>query len=174
MSETLPSYVPTRAVQAAVKGRESEILDALGVDWRKGRPHIQCPYPSHADNDPSWRFTPSRGRAFCTCIEGSDSILDVSMKIRECDFEAAKVFVAETLGRRDLIRQPDPAKRRHPRSDARSLMSPPADQRDDGLARTYLAHRLDIEAVEVPMPTTSVVGWKGLAYIEAPPRASKR
>lgn len=47
--------VPPRAIQEAVKGREEEILDALGVDWRAGNQHITCPYPTHDDSSPSWR-----------------------------------------------------------------------------------------------------------------------
>jgi hypothetical protein len=40
-------YVPTGEAQKAVARHETEILDALGIPWRSGRPHIDCPYPSH-------------------------------------------------------------------------------------------------------------------------------
>ena len=48
--------VSTRAIQAAIQDRETEVLDRLGLDWRAGRPHISCPYPSHSDRNPSWRW----------------------------------------------------------------------------------------------------------------------
>lgn len=35
--------VSTRAIQAAVQDRETEVLDRLGLDWRAGRPHVCCP-----------------------------------------------------------------------------------------------------------------------------------
>ena len=83
-------FVRTREIRAAVKGRESDILDALGIAWRNGRPHIACPYPNHDDHDPSWRFDTRTGRAFCTCINGpkSDDIFDVVMKLKRLDFDA--------------------------------------------------------------------------------------
>jgi hypothetical protein len=49
-------YVTTNNIQAALRGRETEILDKLGIPWRRGKPHITCPYPEHADSNPSWRF----------------------------------------------------------------------------------------------------------------------
>jgi hypothetical protein len=45
-------YVSTQDIKAAVNGRETEILTAYGIDWRKGRPHIRCPYSHHDDRDP--------------------------------------------------------------------------------------------------------------------------
>jgi hypothetical protein len=39
---------PDAVAQSRVK---TEILDALGIRWRKGKPHINCPYPAHADNN---------------------------------------------------------------------------------------------------------------------------
>ena len=51
-----------------------------GIGWRVGRPHVTCPYPDHHDGDPSWRWDSPKARAYCTCIDGSDSALDVLMK----------------------------------------------------------------------------------------------
>ena len=81
-------YVATKAIREAVRGRETDILDALGIDWRRGRPHIHCPYRDHTDNDPSWRWDERRSRALCTCIAGSDSILDV-VDLASADFVVA-------------------------------------------------------------------------------------
>ena len=52
--------------------------------------------------------------------------------------------------------------------DAASLLRPPADQRDDGLARGYLAYRLGVPPEQVPMPSTPVVGWRELPYYDPP------
>jgi hypothetical protein len=89
-------FLATKTVHAAVRGRETDILDELGIPWRQGRPHIRCPYPDHVDNNPSWRWDPKRDCAFCTCqTSKADSIFDVAMKVRRRDFEAAKILIAE-------------------------------------------------------------------------------
>lgn len=97
-------YAATADIRAAVKGRETEVLDLIVAGWRDGKPHIRCPYPDHADNNPSWRWDKRKARAFCTCIERSNSIFDVVAKVEGVDFEAAKIRVAELLKRPDLIR----------------------------------------------------------------------
>ena len=78
----------------------------------------------------------------------------------------AKLRVAEILGRQDLIKVRDGE--RHQAMDAASLLRPPADQRDESLARSYLAYRLDVPPDQVPMPSTPVVGWRSLAYYDPP------
>ena len=50
---------PTRAARQAVAGREAEILDALNIPWRSGRPHIDCPYTAHGGKD-DWRWDEKR------------------------------------------------------------------------------------------------------------------
>ena len=159
-------WVATRAIQEAVKRRESDVLQALGIPWDDGAGHITCPYPDHADANPSWRWDERKARAHCTCVGRSHSIFDVVMRYEGIDFEAAKLRVAEILGRHDLIRARDGE--RHQAMDAASLLRPPADQRDDQLARAYLAFRLGVPADEVPMPSTPVAGWRGLAYYDPP------
>jgi hypothetical protein len=62
-------YVPTKALQHAVRGREMEVLGALGIAWQDGAPHIRCPYGVHSDDHPSWRWDLSKAQAYCTCIE---------------------------------------------------------------------------------------------------------
>jgi hypothetical protein len=92
-------YVPTNDLRASLRGRETEILDALGIPWRAGAPHIRCPYPTHADNDPSWRWDQRKVRAHCTCRTDGHSALDVLMTVEGIEFEAAKVRAAELLRR---------------------------------------------------------------------------
>ena len=91
-------FILTDIAKAAVEGRETEVLDALGIEWRQGRPHINCPYPDHPDKRPSWRWCTARRRAFCTCIGATDDIFDVVMKLRASDFAEAKLYVAEVIG----------------------------------------------------------------------------
>jgi hypothetical protein len=61
-------YIATEALRQAICGREAEVLRALGIEWKKGVHHISCPYPDHADQNPSWRWDERKARAFCTCI----------------------------------------------------------------------------------------------------------
>ena len=61
------------------------------------------------------------------------------MRVEGIDFEAAKLRVAEILGRHDLIET-----KGGQRMDAASLLQPPADQRDETLGRSYLAYRLGV------------------------------
>ena len=128
-------YVTDEDFRQAVTGHETEILDALGIAWNTGHPHIKCPYGSHPDKHPSWRWDGEARRAFCTCSQGDD-IAGAVMKVRDLDYPQAKLWiVAHALHRDDLIRtigEHDPHWYLHP---------PPA-KRDDSLPRAYLAFRL--------------------------------
>jgi hypothetical protein len=105
-------FARTADIRAAIKGREPDLLDGLNIPWRDGKPHLSCPYLSHADNNPSWRWDKRKARAFCTCHTGGHSALDVLMHIEGIDFEAAKLRAAEVLNRTDLIREKRKSKRR--------------------------------------------------------------
>ena len=164
--------VPTRKIQAVVRGREPDILRSLGIDWQSGKPHIRCPYPGHPDENPSWRWDGKKARAFCTCRK-SHSIFDVVSALKGVDFEAAKVLVAGALGREDLIHQSNGDQPRYQAADAESLLNAAAENRDDALAIKYLAHRLGVTIDEVPRPSTPVVGLRELRYVDPPPRGTK-
>src|SRR5262245_11848015 len=97
-------YVPTKAIRDAVRGRESVVLTGLGIPWDGKSTHIHCPYKDHTDEHPSWRWNSLKARAHCTCAR-SASIFDVVAKVKGIDFEAAKIWIAESIGRPDLIRQ---------------------------------------------------------------------
>jgi len=159
-------WVATRPIQEAVRGREKEVLEALDIPWDDGPDHITCPYPDHADDNPSWRWDEKKRRAHCTCVDRSHSIFDVVMRRENIDFEAAKLRVAEVLGRHDLIRARDGE--RHQAMDAASLLRPPADLRDDQLLQGYLAHRLGTAPEGALLPSTPTVGWRALAYYDPP------
>jgi hypothetical protein len=150
MSDVRP-YVPTRAIREAVRGREGEILKALSIDWDANGKHIRCPYPDHDDMHPSWRWDPATQRAHCTCTT-SVSIFDVVSKVRGLDFRAARIWVAETLGRPDLTISSN--ERNYQHADAAALLSPVPDNQDDTLPWNYLAYRLGVEPECVPRPTT--------------------
>jgi hypothetical protein len=161
-------FVATAAIRQAVHGHEIEILSKLGIEWC-GKSHIHCPYPDHPDKDPSWRWDDREKRAFCTCMVGrrSHSIFDIAAKVLGLDFDAAKLRVAELLGRGDLIlekRKDDIQK-----TDAKSLLNPTADNRDDSLVFRYLGNRLGIDPDQVPRPTTPIAGLKALGYFDPPP-----
>ena len=90
-------FVATPAVRQAVRGRETDVLDKLGIDWRAGRPHIDCPYPQHGGKS-DWRWDEAKAKAFCTCVSRPDSIFDVAAKLKSIDFENKKVVtVIEVL-----------------------------------------------------------------------------
>jgi hypothetical protein len=167
---TRDTYVPTAAIRSAVIGRETEILSALGIQWGGGSQHINCPYPDHADNHPSWRWDAAKRRAFCTCTK-SGSIFDVVCKVKAVGFDAAKIITAEIIGRGDLISRPKA--QGSCRSDAGSLLNPDPDNQDDELVWLYLGRRLGIPPAEVPRPTTKVVGVRSLAYFDPPAKGRK-
>ena len=168
---TSACYVPTHAIREAVRGQETNVLRALGIQWEDGARHISCPYPDHMDRNPSWRWDARKAKAFCTCItqRGGHPILEIVKRVEGIEFDAAKLRVAEILGRRDLIET-----RGGQRMDAASLLQPPADQGDERLGRAYLAYRLGVPPETVPMPSTPVVGWRELPYYDPPGRKEKK
>lgn len=168
-------YVKTGDIKEAIRGRETEIVDSLGIAWRNGGPHIRCPYPNHEDKNPSWRWDDKACRAVCSCTQQGDGAIDVLAKMEGIDFDDAKVRVAEVLGRDDLIktkRQPVLGEQRYPSTTAKSLINPPADKRQDDLARVYLASRLGIPADQMIMPVTEWAGWREFPYFDT--KASKK
>jgi hypothetical protein len=158
-------HVPTRAISDAVTGHETAVLTALGIQWDGKSSHIHCPYLDHNDQNPSWRWNPKKQRAHCTCTP-SASILDVVAKVKGSDFEAAKIWIAEIIGRLDLIVSAND--RKYQRTDAASLLSPPPENQDDTLPWSYLGLRLDVAPECVPRPATKVVGIKSLPFFDPP------
>jgi hypothetical protein len=167
-------YVPTKAVGAAVEGREAAVLNALGIEWNGKARHILCPYPDHPDHQPSWRWDEKRKLAFCTCIgtrpgeKKAHSIFGVVCAKEKIDRDAAKIRIAQIIGRPELTIRGKGQK--YQRTDAATLLSPPPENRDDALCWAYLGHRLGIEPENVPPAATQVVGIKALAYHDPPQR----
>ena len=165
-------YVATRPIKNAAKGREGELLDKIGINWRAGHPHILCPYPQHDDSNASWRWLEPAARALCSCITKPDSIFDVISKVESIDFEQAKVRVAELLGLTDLIKVKTEGGGQ--KTDAASLLAPPSVLRDDSLPQRYLGGRTDLDPDLIPRPSTAIAGWTELAYYEASGRKGGR
>ena len=159
-------WVATRAIQEAVKRRESDVLQALGIPWDDGAGHITCPYPDHADDNPSWRWDERKARAHCTCIDRSHSIFDVVMRYRGHRLRGGQ---AARRGSPRPARSDQSQRRRTSPSDGRrEPAAATGDQRDDDLPRAYLAIGSTSRRTSVPMPSTPVAGWRALAYYDPP------
>jgi hypothetical protein len=164
-------YVKTSSIMAAVRGRELEVLGAVGIESQGGRGHIRCPYADHGgDND--WRWDNEKKLAYCSCIgrrageKRAHTIIRVVAVKEDLKFEGAKVRIAKIIGRSDLIIGSQA--RKNGRTDATSLLNPPAENRDDTLVYAYLGHRLGIDPGRVPRPATKAIGIKALAYFDPP------
>jgi hypothetical protein len=164
-------YVRTDPIKQAVLGHELDVLGAIGIDWRGGRGHIDCPYPDHGGGT-DWRWDDDTKRAICTC-KTWHSIFDVVSACESIDFAAAKIRVAEIIGRADLIEEGGGGPRGQ-KQDAGSLLSAPVEDRDDTLPQKYLAYRLGIEAAEMPTLRTRAVGLKALGYFDPPTAAGAK
>jgi hypothetical protein len=105
-------FVVVEEGHKAVFGREIEVLRSLRIDWTGARSHIKCPYPGHADRNPSWRWDRDGRKAFCTCTSTPLGIFDVWMKIKGGGFAEALVEVMLVLGRTDLVRDSDDRKKK--------------------------------------------------------------
>ena len=162
-------YVKTNEIREAVDGQEQVVLDALRIGWPSNASnshHIRCPYPQHGgEND--WRWDSRQRKAFCSCCK-PHSIFDVAIKCEGLSsFDEAKLRIAELIRRADLFKEKRAGKR-SPIHGRDVLLNPDPDNRDDGLVRSYLAHRLGIEQEAVPMPATQAVGIKALTYFDPP------
>ena len=144
-------------VKAAAKGREIEILQALGIEPNKdNQKHIDCPYPTHGGKS-DWRWDKHSKRAYCTCIKGSHSIFDVVMSVRGVDFRESLKIVAGIIG----MDWEGPKK--FPSSKPKSLMKPASNVSRSDLPENYLRSRLQRDPV---MPSTKTVGWTAFPYFE--------
>jgi len=170
-------YVRTAAIKEAVKGQELAVLAVLGIDWRPGCGHVDCPYSDHGGRS-DWRWDEAMRRAFCTCIgkrageRKSHSIFDVAVVKEGIEYEAAKIRIAQIIGRSDLIKTKNDGVR-HLATDASSLLRTSADDQDDSLPWIYLGYRLGVDPDQVPRPRTRAVGIKALGYFDPPPPGKK-
>ncbi len=62
--------------KSALRGREIELLRRLRIGWppQKKASHINCPFPGHKDEHPSWRWDEGKRRWFCSKCGGGDII----------------------------------------------------------------------------------------------------
>jgi hypothetical protein len=153
-------YVRTAEIRAAVKGHERELLDALNIPWREGKPHIRCPYRDHGDEHPSWRWDAQKRKAFCTC--GPRDVLGVMMGVEGIGFDAAKIDAAELLNRPDLIRE----RRARKRTGEGGNMTPEQRCNDTTPAGCWLADYA--EAKRLPLDFLLANGLRQISYLGSP------
>ena len=154
-------YVVVEDAHKAVYGREIEVLRSLRIDWTGARTHIRCPYPGHADRNPSWRWDQQQRKAFCTCTTSPLGIFDIWMKIKGgSGFAEACVEVMLVLGRTDLIRDSD--RKQKPKLLAPSSETPKsagctlnAYAQMKGLPANWLANELGLRDVELNLKGSS-------------------
>ena len=82
-----------RDAHGEIAGRETEVLDALKIEWRKASngKHIHCPFPDHEDRNPSWRWDTKTVRWHCTCGERSGSVFDAAIRMgRASDWKGVR------------------------------------------------------------------------------------
>ncbi len=163
----------------AIDGHQLDIINHKGIEWppaRNGVSHISCPYPNHPGNpDHNWRYDERRKKAVCTCV-GYHDVFDVLTLLRGgnhrngVEGKRSAVEALQIIGRHDLAEEGN----QHGRSDIPwhewnkqdRMLHPPADLRDDNIARTFLAARLGIDPDDVVMPSTPWVGIRALEYYE--------
>jgi hypothetical protein len=87
-----------RDAHGEIAGRETEVLDALKIEWRKAcnGKHIHCPFPGHDDKHPSWRWDAKDVRWKCTC--GVGSVFDAAIAMGQAaDWKGALAWVRKVL-----------------------------------------------------------------------------
>jgi hypothetical protein len=84
-----------RDIYTEVQGRELEVLSCLGISPPASGKHIRCPFPDHADNNPSWRWCVEKSCYFCTC--GSGHIVDAVMQMLGLSFKDAAAWIREEV-----------------------------------------------------------------------------
>jgi hypothetical protein len=143
-------YVKTDAIKHAAQGRGVQVLHAIGVSWPPARgDHVLCPHRNHDDHDPSWRWDEQKECAFCTCEKGL-SIFDVVMRVEGITFEAAKIRVAEIIGRLDLIIEPAAPKGVTLEQLAEAKKLPVKLLRDSGMYTLRRSGKFHTDAVAMP------------------------
>ena len=173
-------YVTKADARAAVKGRELEVLQAAGIDWKPGqRGHIDCPYPGHGGSS-DWRFDEKTCLCHCTCNARHDVFEALTMLRGETPkamgtFERSKIEAVELLGRTDLIKVSDEQAVRkkpflktwHHFFDTKRLLNDcPPDLQDDSLAYKYLGARQGVPEGEATVPTSPFAGFRDFEFIE--------
>jgi uncharacterized protein (DUF927 family) len=90
--------LPRPSAKELVRGRELELLSHFGVAWPvAGKTHVHCPFPSHQDPNPSWRWDSSDQRYKCSC--GSGDIFEFLKRLKGWEFAKAALYIEnEFLG----------------------------------------------------------------------------
>lgn len=98
-----------RDAHGEIAGRETDILDVLGIAWRKacgatGSVKMRCPFPDHEDRDPSWRWDTSKKKWHCTC--GNGSAFDAVMRMGKANNFLSSVTWVRTALKLDGLSAP--------------------------------------------------------------------
>ncbi|MFZ1106842.1 MAG: toprim domain-containing protein [Rhodomicrobium sp.] len=98
---SVPRSRPRRNIHEEIRGRELEIITALGIQWPPGNhaTHIHCPFPDHDDKNASWRWDSRKNRWHCSRDHGVDgnSVVDAVRLMHRCDFNTAAKWCRATL-----------------------------------------------------------------------------
>src|SRR5665213_429893 len=165
-SSSAPAWQGGRTERDALN-RWREILPLLGIETRFLQSHHgPCPLCGGKDR---YRFDDRDGTGSYLCNQcGAGTGIILLRKFHKWDHAKACAEVDKIIGDKKSI---DRKKAQH--HDAASLLSAPAEDRDDTLPVAYLAHRLSVSLDAVPTPSTRMVGIKALGYFDAPPTAPK-
>jgi hypothetical protein len=140
---TSDGHFSPRAIREVLKRHAAEALERLKIPWYDGSGQITWPYPDHDDDNPSWCWNEKKKQeAPSACTKPPHSIFKLVTHFESLGCDPPKLRLAEIFGRQGLVN--GRSGERHQAMDAASLLRPPPDQRDEHLARSYLAYRLDV------------------------------
>lgn len=125
---------PNEDIHKSLRGREDQILQAVGIHPDARGRHQHCPLPDHEDRDPSWRWDARKARWHCSC--GSGSVVDAVARVEGLSDRDAIRRVRELLGGQEIARsepKPPPSPRCYKEATRRAAMlwgiAEPADPR---------------------------------------------
>ena len=81
-----------------IRGRETDLLRAVGIEPPERGGHVTCPFPGHADRHPSWRWDARKRRFYCSCTPGGGTVIDAVMRMKGLEFRDATTFSLTELG----------------------------------------------------------------------------
>lgn len=155
-------------VKAAGYGRFEHVYSYYGVSMARHGGHILCPFPSHADRNPSFRIDPATGRYYCSCSSGD--VFDFVERMVGCDTSTAIKEVAGVLGieqdsgGRFQVSEAQLQQAREAQAKREQELEADRQQRQDGAKRLWqqsqpiagtIAERyLRGRAITIPLPAT--------------------
>jgi hypothetical protein len=140
---TSDGYISPPATREVVNGHAAEVLERLKMPGCGGSGQITWPCPDHDDDSPSrCRNEKKKQEEPSACTKPPHSIFKLVTHFESVECDPPKLRLAEIFGRQGLVKVR--SGERQQAMDAASLLRPRAAQRDDGLARIYLAYPADV------------------------------